>query len=74
MTYQQAVSMALDVAQRRQRPAYIIELAEGWAVSSSRPRRSRGIPIMAAALGVEESEHLALQRAMSEYPGCALTI
>jgi hypothetical protein len=28
MTFEQAVTMALDAAQRRQRPAYVIELAE----------------------------------------------
>jgi hypothetical protein len=55
MTYQQAVSMALDFAQRRQRPAYVIELAEGWGVSSAQPRRSRGIPVEAPALDPEES-------------------
>ena len=56
MTYEQAVSMALDVAQRRQRVAYIIELAEGWAVSSSRPRRGHSIPVEAPALDPEERE------------------
>jgi hypothetical protein len=56
MTYQQAVSMALDVAQRRQRPAYIIELAAGWAVSSSRPRRNRALPVEAPASDPDESE------------------
>ena len=56
MTYEQAVSMALDVAQRRQRVAYIVELAQGWAVSSSRPRRGNAIPVEAPAPDPQERE------------------
>jgi hypothetical protein len=56
MTYQQAVSMALDFAQRRQRPAFIIELAAGWAVSNYRPRHNHAVPVEAPALDPEEGE------------------
>jgi len=45
VTFEQALAFALDIAQRRQRPAYVIELANGWAVSSDRPRHARSIPV-----------------------------
>jgi hypothetical protein len=45
MTFEQAVSFALDVAQRRQRPAYVVELAAGWAIITYKPRHGRAVAV-----------------------------
>jgi hypothetical protein len=45
MDYAQALALALDIAQRRQRAAYLIELADGWAVSSYRPLHARAVSV-----------------------------
>jgi hypothetical protein len=45
MTYQQALAQALDIAQRRQRAAYLIELADGWVVSSYPPLHARAVSV-----------------------------
>lgn len=45
MTFEQAVSFALDIAQRRQRPAYVVELAAGWAIITYKPRHGRAVAV-----------------------------
>ena len=45
MTFEQSVSFALDIAQRRQRPTYVVELTAGWAIITYKPRHRRAVAV-----------------------------
>jgi hypothetical protein len=41
VTFEQAVSVVLEMARDQQRPYYVIERVTGWAITTYKPKRRR---------------------------------